>query len=348
LSFPMALIHAEQDKGMLARRVAQGRTKALAKLPPLDTATIDRATRIVGMMGPEPIARALDQGAQVVLAGRSSDPAQWVAPAMRAGLPPAPSWYAGKMLECGAEPTTPKEPDCLLVTVYPDHLVCEPPNPIRRCTPLSVSNFALHENSSPIHHVEPGGLLDTSDVRFEALTDRAVRISGMRWTPAEIYTVKLEGVELAGYRAITLCATRDPGLIAQIDDYLATHRAKVAAKAADFGVPASAWRMAIRTIGRDAVMGVREPQRGTMAHELGFVVEVLAETQDVANAVLAMARTSLLHADFQGRLCKEGNMAFPFSPSDIALGALYRFSVFHTVAPDDPYEMFPIEHERVG
>ncbi|WP_431270483.1 acyclic terpene utilization AtuA family protein [Dankookia sp. P2] len=140
LSFPMALIHAEQEKALLSRRVDQGRVRALAKLPPLDHATINRATRIVGMMGPEPIARALDQGAQVVLAGRSSDPAQWVAPAMRAGLPPAPCWYAGKMLECGAEPTTPKEPDCLLVTVFPDHLVCEPPNPIRRCTPLSVAN----------------------------------------------------------------------------------------------------------------------------------------------------------------------------------------------------------------
>ena len=246
LSFPMALIHAEPDRTLLSRRVDQGRVKALAKLPPLDHATIDRAARIVGMMGPEPIARALDQGAQVVLAGPSSDPAQWVAPAMRAGLPPAPCWYAGKMLECGAEPTTPKGPDCLLVTVFPDHLVCEPPNPIRRCTPLSVANFALHENSSPIHHVEPGGLLDTSEVRFEAVTDRAVRVSGMRWTPAGTYTVKLEGVELAGYRAITLCATRDPGLIARVDDYLATHRAKVAAKAADFGVPASpgAWRSA--------------------------------------------------------------------------------------------------------
>ncbi|WP_431270482.1 hypothetical protein [Dankookia sp. P2] len=185
-------------------------------------------------------------------------------------------------------------------------------------------------------------------MRFEAVTDRAVRVSGMRWTPAGTYTVKLEGVELAGYRAITLCATRDPGLIAQIDDYLATHRAKVAAKAADFGVPSSAWRMAVRTIGRDAVMGAREPQQGGTPYELGFVVEVLAETQEVANAVLAMARTSLLHADFKGRLCKEGNMAFPFSPSDLELGALYRFSVFHTVAPDDPYEMFPIEHERVG
>ena len=81
------------------------------------------------------------------------------------------------MLECGAEPTTPKEPDCLLVTVHEDGIICEPPNPIRRCTPLSVANFALHENSSPIHHVEPGGLLDTADAVFEAVTDRAVRVS---------------------------------------------------------------------------------------------------------------------------------------------------------------------------
>ena len=347
LSFPMALIHSEADRALLKRRVAEGRTRPLAKQPPLSEAGIDRATRIVGMMGPEPFARALDQGAQVILAGRSSDPAQWAAPAIRAGMAAAPSWYAGKMLECGAEPTTPKEPDCLLVTIQGDSLICESPNPIRRCTPLSVANFSLHENASPIHHTEPGGLLDTSDVLFEAMDDRVVRVSGMRWIPAETYTVKLEGVELAGYRAITICATRDPVLIGQVDEYLATHRAKVEAKAAAFGVPASTWRMAIRTIGRDGVMGAREFHQGPLPHELGFVVEVLAETQDVANAVLAMARTSLLHADFVGRLCKEGNMAFPFSPSDIELGALYRFSVFHTVVPDDPYEMFPIEHEKV-
>jgi hypothetical protein len=347
LSFRMALIHAEIDRELLKRRVAEGRVTALAGLPALDAAAIDRASRIVGMMGPEPIARALEEGAQVILAGRSSDPAQWAAPAIRAGMQPAPSWYAGKMLECGAEPTTPKEPDCLLVTITGDHLVCEPPNPIRRCTPLSVANFALHENSSPIHHVEPGGLLDTSDVTFTPVTDRAVKVAGMRWTPATTYTNKLEGVELAGHRAMTICCTRDPVLIGQVDDYLATHRAKVQAKAAAFGVPADSWKMAIRTIGRDAVMGDREPLQAITTHELGFVVEVLAETQDVANAVLAMARTSLLHADFPGRLCKEGNMAFPFSPSDIELGALYRFSIFHAVAPADPCEMFPIEHERV-
>ena len=347
LSFRMALIHAEQSKASLIERAENGTTRPLGKMAPLDRATIERAERIVGMMGPEPINRALDGGAQVVLAGRSSDPAQWAGPAMRAGIPPAPAWYAGKMLECGAEPSVPKEPDNIFLRVREDHVVCEPPNPIRRSTPLAVANFALHENSSPIHHTEPGGLLDTSECVFEAVSDRAVMISGMTWTPASQYTVKLEGVERAGYRAITICGTRDPVLIGQIDSYLETHRQKVAAKAASFGVPPADYTMVVRTYGKDGVMADWEPVREIRGHELGFVVEVVGRTQDIANAVLAMARTSMLHADFPGRLCKEGNMAFPFSPSDIELGPMYRFSIFHVVAPKDPYEMFPIEYETV-
>lgn len=347
LSFRMALIHAEQSKESLLERVRNGTTRPLAKMPALDEGMVQRAARVVGMMGPEPIARALDEGAQVILAGRSSDPAQWAGPAIRAGMEPAPSWYAGKMLECGAEPTVPKEPDNIFLRVRKDHVICEPPNPIRRSTPLAVANFALHENSSPIHHTEPGGLLDTTDCIFEAISDRAVKISGMTWTPAKQYTVKLEGVEHAGYRAITIGGTRDPVLIGQIDSYLETHRAKVAAKAASFGVPPEDYTMVVRTYGKDGVMAGWEPVREITSHELGFVVEVVGKTQDIANAVVAMARTSLLHADFPGRLCKEGNIAFPFSPSDIELGSMYRFSIFHVVAPKDPYEMFPIEYETV-
>lgn len=346
LSFPMALIHAEPPREELKRRIEGSR--ALAKLPPLDEAALDRATRVVAMMGPEPIIRALDEGAQVILCGRSSDPAQWAAVAIRAGIPPAVGWYAGKMLECGAEPAVPKEPDCLLVTLREDHLVCEPPNPIRRCTPLSVANFALHENSSPIRHVEPGGILDTADVTFEPVTDRAVKVSGMRWTPAETYTVKLEGVERTGFRAMTVCATRDPILIPQMESYLARHRERVSSRAAEMGLRPEAWRMAVRRYGMDGVMGGWEAERDAAPpHELAFVVEVLAEDQETANAVLAVARTCLLHADFPGRLCKEGNMAFPFSPSDIVLGPHYRFSIFHAIEVEDPCILFPIEHEQV-
>ena len=55
----------------------------------------------------------------------------------------------------------------------------------------------------------------------------------------------------------------------------------------------------------------------------------------------------MLHCEFPGRLCKEGNMAIPFSPSDLTAGEVYRFTMSHVVLPDDPYEMFPIEHVTV-
>jgi hypothetical protein len=299
------------------------------------------------MMGPEPFMEALDNGAQVILAGRASDPAPWAAAAIRAQLPPAPAWYAGKMLECGATPSIPKGHDCLLVTVREDGVECEPMNPIRRCTPLSIANHSLHENSSPIHHIEPGGMLDTSDCRFDALSDRAVRISGMRWTPASQYTVKLEGVEMAGYRSISICGTRDPLLIARLPLFLEEVRGIVREKAQAFGAGPESYTLTIRTYGLDGVMGAREPVRDVAGHEVGFVIEVIADTQEIAAAVLGIARTNMLHTDFPGRLCREGNMAFPFSPSDIPVGPVYRFSIYHVLELDDPREIFPISYEEV-
>src|SRR3546814_4674839 len=143
--------------------------------------------------------RTHDNGAQCVLSGRSSDPAPFAAVAMRAQLPPARAWYAGKMLECGATPSIPKGHDCLYATIDNDSVTCEPTNPARRCTPLSVATHSLHETASPCLHVEPGGLLDTSDSRFEAITDRAVRVSGMKWSTEERRFGK-EGVSTGQYR----------------------------------------------------------------------------------------------------------------------------------------------------
>lgn len=340
----LATIEAEQDRAALKRAHAEGRMARLTGGPAPDPGAIDRAERVVAMMGPEPFAAALDGGADVVLAGRSSDPAPWAAMAIRAGLPPAPAWYAGKMLECGATPAVPKGHDCLVVDVDGDGVVLEPAAPERRCTPSSVANHSLHENPSPCIHVEPGGILDTTDCRFEAVSDRAVRVSGMTWSP-QPYTVKLEGAELAGYRAITVCGTRDPLLIATIDDFLPRVHDLVATKAAALGVEPDGYRLIVRRYGIDGVMGPAEPLRDARPHELGFVIEVVAPDQDTADAVLALARVTMLHTDFPGRLCREGNMAFPYSPSDIACGPVYRFSVFQTMEVDDPLAPFPIHYE---
>ena len=346
LHFRLAIIHSEQDKEWVKRERKAGRVKALRNVKPLDDATIERATRIVGMMGAEPFQRALDEGADVVLAGRSSDPAPWAGCATRADMPPAPSWYAGKMLECGATAALPKGHDCLLTSVSRTGVVLEAMNPIRLCTPFSVANHSLHENATPCFHIEPGGLLDTSDCVFEAVNERAVRVSGMAWT-RQPYTIKLEGAELAGYRAITICGTRDPMLVRMIDEFLVSVRENVAVKAEAFAVTPDQYRLVIRTYGANGVMAGWEPVTHTQAHELGFVVEVVAPSQETANAVLAIARVQMLHVDFPGRLCKEGNMAFPYSPSDIETAPAYRFSVFHTVAIEDPCAPFPIEYETI-
>jgi len=344
LRFRLATIEAEQDTATIKTAIAKGRIGRLTGGPVLDAAAVDRSQRIVAMMGPEPFAAALDGGADVVLAGRSSDPAPWAAMAMRAGHSPAPSWYAGKMLECGATPAIPKGHDCLHVEVSSDAVVMEPTNPIRRCTPSSVANHSLHENPSPCIHVEPGGVLDTTDCRFDAVNDRAVRISGMTWEPHP-YTVKLEGAELAGYRTISVCGTRDPLLIETLDDFLASIHEAVAQKASALGVEPDGYTLIIRSYGRNGVMGAAEPILDARPHEIGFVIEVVAPDQDTADAVLALARVSMLHTDFPGRLCREGNMAFPYSPSDVSCGPVYRFSVFSTMAIDDPLAPFPIHYE---
>jgi hypothetical protein len=346
LHFKLAVIRSDVDKGWLKRKARAGRVHPLGSAGPLRDEVIDRAEHIVGMMGPEPYLEALEAGARVVLAGRSTDPAPWAALAMHHGMPPAPAWYAGKMLECGTGAAVPKGHDCQLAVVGRDYVEVEPASPARRCTPLSVAVQALHENASPTLHKEPGGELDSTDCRIEAVSERAVRISGMRWQPRP-YTIKLEGAERVGYSAISVAGTRDPLLIGRIDEFLATVREQVAFKTGNFNVRADDYRLVFRLYGRNGVMGDWEPEKDAAAHELGIVVEAVADSQEIASAVAAIARVTLLHTDFPGRLCKEGNMAFPFSPSDIERGAVYQFSIRHVVEPDHPLELFPIEYETV-
>jgi hypothetical protein len=347
LSFKMALIHAEQDKGFLLEQLLAGKIRALGNAPALQAQDVAGAERIVGMMGPEPYRQALAAGAQVILGGRGTDPAPWVALAMHHGLPAAPAWYAGKMLECACNAAIPKKHDCLLVTVGEDFVQAEPLNPELRCTPMSVAVQALHENASPIVRYEPGGVVHSGECSITAVNDRVVRITGMAWEPAP-YTIKLEGARRVGYSAFTIAATRDPGLIGQIDSFLDFVRASTATKVGALGLSPDDYQLVLRVYGHDGVMGTWEPTQGVVPVEVSLIAEVVARTQEIANAALSLARVTLLHSDFPGRMCREGNMAFPFSPSDIERGAIYEFMLQHVVEIDDPLRMFPIEYEDVG
>jgi hypothetical protein len=345
LRFTLALIHAEQDRSYLRRRLREGRIKPLSPAPVFDEAAIERSEHIVGMMGAEPFMRALERGADVVLAGRASDTAIFAALPILRGFPEGLAWHAAKILECGAAAVVNRRtPDCMFAWLRRDHFLVEAPDPELRCTPQSIASHSLYENADPFRLVECSGTLDLTDSRYEALTDRAVRVCGSAFIPAERYTVKLEGAEKAGYQSILIGSIRDPFIIRQIDDWTARLTEKIHARVRMvYGerLRPDDYFFHIRIYGKNGTMGPLEPVTEIRSHELCLVFEATAPTQEIASTIAQITRHQALHLpipEWSGLITA---VACPYNPLD--RGAVYRFNVNHVVEPDDPYEMFPME-----
>ena len=95
-------------------------------------------------------------------------------------------------------------------------------------------------------------------------------------------------------------------------------------------------------------MGELEPLRDLNPHEIGLVIEVVAATQALADTICSFARSTLLHFGYPGRKSTAGNLAFPYSPSDISHGVVYEFSLYHLMTVDDPLSLFPITVDLMG
>jgi hypothetical protein len=352
MRFTMALIHAEQSKDYLRRRLREGRIKPLHPAPAFDDRTIGRSAHIVGMMGAEPYLKALDLGADVVLAGRSSDTAIFAGLPMRHGFPAGVAWHAGKILECGAASVVQrKTPDCLMATIADDHFVVEPLDPELRCTPQSIAAHTLYENADPFQIKESSGTIDTREAQYHALDDRRVKVTDSGFLPADAYTVKLEGAEKVGHQSVIFGSIRDPYIIRQIDDWVARLRGAIGRRVRDvFGdrLGNDQYRLEIRVYGKNGTMGPLEPIKDSHAHELCLLIEATAPSQERANALATIIRHQAQHLpvpEWSGLITA---LACPYNPAHLERGAVYRFNVNHVVEPDDPYEMFPIEIEDVG
>ena len=350
LSFKLALIHSEQSKAYVSRCLAQGRVKPLWPAPPFDQAVIERSEHIVGMMGAEPFIRALQAGADVVIAGRASDTAIFAALPLMQGFPAGPAWHAAKILECGAAAVVNRRtPDCMFAWVRRDHFVVEAPDETLRCTPQSIASHSLYENADPFKLVECSGTLDLTHSEYEAVSERAVKVTGSTFVEAKEYTVKLEGAERAGYQSILIGSIRDPFIIRQIDDWMDRLKTRIAARVRMvFGdrLPEDAYRIAIHVYGKNGTMGALEPVKEIRAHELCLVFEATAPSQDIAHSLAGIVRHQALHLpipEWSGLITA---VALPYNALD--RGAVYRFNVNHVVVPDDPYEMFPMELVDVG
>jgi hypothetical protein len=247
----------------------------------------------------------------------------------------------GKILECAAIAALPGSgSDCMMATLDDTGFVLETLNPARICTVTSVAAHTLYEKSDPYHLPGPGGALNLTGTDFAQLDPARVRVTGSVFEPSDGYFVKLEAARIVGYRTVSIAGVRAPDFIAQLDSILDGVRARVFDNFPD--MQAGSATLIFRVYGRDGVMGALEPERDRIAHELGLVIEAVADTQDRANTICAFARSTMLHYGYPGRVSTAGNLAFPYSPSDFKAGAVYGFSLYHLLRVSDPVAPFPV------
>lgn len=341
-SAKVAVLRSDQGPDVVAEAFETGRVTPLPAAPEIDADLIQSCTNIVALAGVEQISAALATGADIVIAGRTTDTAIIAALPIERGVDAGLAWHAAKIGECGALCATNPQSGVLQVDFEDDAFVLTPLADGAHATPHTVSAHMLYENSDPYLLFEPGGVLDVTRAVYEALDDTRVRVTGSKWVPSDAYTVKLEGARVAGYQTIVMALLRDRHYVANAaawaDDIVAKCTAKALARTTasegDFSIE-------IRLIGQNATLGTLET-RTSDAVEIGALGLVTAKTHALAGEIAKLLNPYLLHHPLT-RDEEQPTFAFPFSPAEIDRGAIYEFCLNHVLRLDDPMDAFSLE-----
>jgi hypothetical protein len=341
--FRLGYFYSEVDKEYLKGKLRSGHELAgLGGFGALTEDEIDRATRIVAVAGVHPYLRLLERGADVIVAGRSSDVSFTAAPCIHAGFPEALAYHMGKMIECAslvAEPFMGKE--TVIGTITHGDIRITPYHPEQRCTVASVAGHSMYERETPFYEHTLGGTLDMRECRYEQYDERTCRISGARWNPAQALRVKIEGARKVGERYMGFVGLRDPHVVRHVADVIEWCRSAVARRFA-----AERYELYFHVFGRDGVLKELEPVRQSGAHELGIVVEGLAASDALAEKITDFAVRMFFLARLPGIKGTAGAAATTKKTMKSSPG--YVWNVNHTVPIDDPMELFPVHMTEAG
>lgn len=327
LRFRLATIGADVPKDIVQAADSAG---CLTPIGPMQ-ADIEGSLAIVGQMGQRAFAKALEAGADVILAGRACDTAPFAVVPVLLGYPKGPSVHMAKILECTSLCCEPGGRDAMLATLEGDGFTLESMNPVRAATPLSVAAHALYEQSEPNRVFEPEGHVELSDATYEALDERRVLVKGAVWHSSIKPSVKVEAARFVGHRVVMMAAVADPGFIAVSDKILQGVQDGVAELITS--TSDAPWGLTFRRYGIDGIMDWPTPP-DTPPREIFILGECVAPDAETARAVAAAARQQLLHFGFPGRLCTGGNLAFPVTPPELDAGPAYAFSLYHILQLD--------------
>lgn len=344
-SFKLAYFYSEVEKDYLYNKMSQEIViEGLDGREPLTKDDLDKTDRIVAVAGVHPFIQALDMGADVVIGGRASDIAIFAAPAIREGFPEDLAYYLGKVLECAsfcAEPYGAKE--SVIGTITESDVKVTAMAPYQRCTVASVAAHAMYERANPFYEHVAGGMLDMTNCHYEQYDEKTTRITGPKFVPIDgKVKIKIEGAGKIGEKFIGIAGIRDPYTIENIDKVIEWSRGQVKEEFAG-----EDYHLNFRIFGKDGVMGDLEPVKEIKSHELGVVIEGIARTKEIAEAITLMATRQIFYARLPEVKGTAGTASF-IVDEVLPAGASYSWTINHTVPVDDPMELFDLHLIEVG
>jgi len=335
LSPRIALIYSEQQPADMAAAAAAGSIAPLTPMTSADPALFEACDHIVALMGPEPYIAAIEAGADIVLGGRTTDTAVLAAVPLMKGAGAGAAWHAAKIAECGGLCTRNPREGGVLIRVGTDAFEIEPLDAANACDPYSVSSHMLYENSDPFHLVEPGGILDVAQSRYEAVDERVVRVHGSRFDPRP-YTMKLEGAAGGPFQTIMLVGIQDPKVLAEINRFLAQMREVMVARIhAVLGDGIGEFDISLRAYGWNAVSGTPVAPSAAPPREIGLLFVATARSQEAATLIAKTCNPIFFHMPLD-REMELPSYGFPFSPAEIERGRVFEFKLNHVIRVDDP------------
>ena len=345
-SLTVARLYSNQPPARIAQALTNGRVKPLTPAPDISADTLAQMTNIVALAGAEQIQAALNTGADIIIAGRTTDTAIIAALPLMRGDHAGAVWHGAKVAECGALCSTNPTSGVILVDFDDSGFTVEPLAEGAACTPHSVSAHMLYENSDPFILHEPGGHLDVTQTQYTALDARRTRATGSKWVPGS-YTVKLEGARAAGFQTTLLAVLRDAHYVANAQTWVdKLHHFLDALIAKRMDLASESYDLDFRLIGVNATLGAMENRTGNPT-EVGVLLIITAQTQALASEIGKLANPHLLHYPLTDNE-ELPTFAFPYSPAQSDRGALYEFALNHVLELEDPMSAFRLTVTEVA
>ncbi len=339
----LAVLKSGQIKEQMADAFEAGRISPLPAAPKISSESFHNCTNIVALAGAEQIQAALETGADIIIAGRTTDTAIISALPLARGCNPGGAWHGAKIGECGALATTNPNSGSIMIEFDEDGFTMIPMALDAKATPHTVSAHMLYENSDPFILYEPGGHLDVTAATYIAQDERTVRVTGSSWVPSDRYTVKLEGARHAGFQTVSLTLVRDPRYVENIQAWCEDIKEKCTIKAADR--VDGEFSIELRQIGVDATLGALESE-ASAGSEVGVLGIVTAETEALSREVAKILNPYLLHHPLTENE-EMPTFAFPFSPPEMPRGEIYEFCLNHVLELNDPMDAFRLTTEEI-